>query len=837
MREIDINRGWYFDLGAFDVARRARGEFGSQIVDLPHDYMIGSDVYPDAPSGASSGYYNAGVAHYVKSIFMPAEWENDRVFLRFDGAMMNATVEVNGAKAALHHYGYAPFEADITQLIYPGRENRIVVTLNPSMQPNSRWYSGAGLFRAVKLVHTPAVHLACDGIFGYTRKIDYAPDGTPEAAYLAVKADIRNDLAENCVVEAECWLTKEDSGEVLAAGRAVAQVPPMGTAPAYMTMTVDQPALWSAEDPSLYRIHVKATDKGTYKTHLVPADQPISDEDSVLFGIRTVEADVRHGLRINGRTVKLKGGFLHHDNGVIGAVSLYDAEYRKLQKLRESGFNAVRTTHNPPSAAFIEACDRLGMYVFDEVFDAWGMGQQPGDYNQYFATDWKADLEAFVRRDRSHPCVILWSTGNEITERAGLGDGYVIARQLAEAFHAMDPSRPVSNAICSFWNGLDDDMQEEQMRRWRSAENGGLQNANLGGKRDLTWENVTEPFANGLDIVGYNYLEEKYETDHELFPERVMLGSENFPKEIGIHWPMIEKTPYVIGDFTWTAFDYIGEAGIGKSAFFDKREIEEKRASVDSHMGSAFPWRTANDADFDITGGILTQGVYRRVVWGSAETAVFCYDPAVFGKTEVLTRWGFTGARESWTWPGQEGAPVCLAVFSRAEEVELFVNGQSVGRQRAGERTVPELPGSFLFETTYQPGLVEAVSYTGGREVSRGTLQTTGPAASLRLIPEKTCLAADGQSLSYVRVELQDAEGRVDPNAAVGLMATVSGAGTLLGFGSGNPITDENYTSGRFTSYRGRALAVVRGGFEPGEIRLTVSSEAMGTAETVIRVQ
>ena len=300
---------------------------------------------------------------------------------------------------------------------------------------------------------------------------------------------------------------------------------------------------------------------------------------------------------------------------------------------------------------------------------------------------------------------------------------------------------------------------------------------------------------------------------------------------------MIEKTPYVIGDFTWTAWDYIGEAGIGKSAFFEKQEIEEKRASVDSHMGSAFPWRTANDADFDITGDILPQGVYRRIVWGSPETAVFSYDPAVFGKTEVLTRWGFTAVRASWNWPGREGAPVCVAVFSAAEEVELFVNGRSVGRQKAGEKTVPELPGSFVFETAYQPGTVEAVSYTGGREVSRGALQTTGQAARIRLIPEATCLAADGQSLSYVRVELQDAQGRVDPDAAVSLTASVSGAGALLGFGSGNPITDENYAAGRFTSYRGRALAVVRAGFEPGDIRLTVSSETLGTAEAVIRVQ
>ena len=699
MRELNINRGWHFDRGPFDVARRMRGDLG-RLVDLPHDYMIENDVSADAPAGGASGYYTAGVAHYVRSVFIPAEWEKERVFLRFDGAMMNATVEVNGAKATLHHYGYSPFETDITQLVYPGRDNRVVVTVNPSMQPNSRWYSGAGLFRQVTLVHTPEVHIAGDGIFAWTKTIDYAPDGAPETAVIAVQADIRNDTAGNRVAEVTCRLTREGCDETLAAGRAKVQIPALSQATAYMTMTLDKPELWSAETPSLYRVHVTAKNAGHFKTHLTPCGEATEDADSVLFGIRTVTADVRHGLRINGRPVKLRGGCLHHDNGVIGAASLYDAEYRKMKKLKESGYNAVRSTHNPPSAALIEACDRLGLYVFDEAFDAWGMGKQPGDYNQYFATDWQADLTAFVRRDRSHPCVIIWSTGNEITERAGLGDGYVVARKLAEAIHALDPSRPVSNAICSFWNGLDDDQQEAQLRRWQQARAGNLQNANFDGE-DLVWEELTEAFANGLDIVGYNYLEDKYARDHELFPERVILGSENFPKEIGQHWPMIEKTPWIIGDFTWTAWDYIGEAGIGKSAFFAPEELEEKRDSVQSHMGSDFPWRLANDADFDITGQILTQGVYRRVVWHSGETALFSYDPADFGKTEVITRWGFTGARDCWTWPGREGAPVSVAVFSEAEEVALFLNGKPIGKQKAGERTVPELPFSFLFDNFF----------------------------------------------------------------------------------------------------------------------------------------
>ena len=706
LREININRNWRFGLGVFGTAERIQGELGDRVVHLPHDYMIESDVYAQATSGAASGYYNAGVAFYSRNIDVPADWAEDRISLRLDGAMMNATVEVNGSRAGLHHYGYAPFETDITSLVYPGEKNRIVITVNPSMQPNSRWYSGAGLFRGVTLLHTPKLHIADGGLSGYTGKIEYDADGKPETAFLQVSGEIRNEYAENRIAEVTFSLIREDTGETVRTAKTLTQVQAMSHGTAYMTLTVDRPRLWCAEMPQLYRLQACVTEKAVYKTRMIPVQHAAADTEEVLFGIRTVEADVKHGLRVNGQPVKLRGGCLHHDNGVIGAVSLYDAEARKVRRLKEVGFNAIRTTHNPPSAALIEACDRLGMYVFDEAFDVWGMGKQPGDYNQFFDSDWEKDLTAFVRRDRCHPSVILWSTGNEITERAGLNDGYVWATRLAETIRRLDPSRPVSNGICSFWNGLDDLLQAEQMRRWKENTDKGLQNADLGGQKDLLWEEYTEAFANGLDVVGYNYMEEKYEQDHIMFPERVILGSENYPKEIGLHWPMIERTPWVIGDFTWTAWDYIGEAGIGKATFY---EPGDPLIGNPWGAGSPYPWRTANDADLDITGRIRPQGIYRRIVWGSRETAVFSYDPSNFDKVETLSNWGFPGVWPRWNWAGQEGKQVKVAVFSAAEEVELFVNGESCGRLKAGEALIHDMPRTFLFSTVYQPGKAEAV--------------------------------------------------------------------------------------------------------------------------------
>ena len=825
MRSIQINEGWNFGPGTPDPRAHLTREPGGRAVRLPHDYMIEGNVCPDAPSAAASGYYNAGVAWYMKEIEIPEGWANDQVYLRFDGAMMNATVEVNGDKVCLHHYGYTPFAADITDKVYPGEKNRITITVNPSMQPNSRWYSGAGLFRGVELVHTPKVHLTFGGVSAYTKKIEYAEDGTTGTAYLQVSAEVKNELSENRIADVTFSLLRDDTGETVKESKTLVQAEPLSTALARMTLTVDEPLLWCAETPNLYRLQVRVREKGTYKTHMVPVSTPTEDTDEVLFGIRTVEADVKHGLRINGQTVKLRGGCLHHDNGVIGAVSLYDAEVRKVRILKGIGFNAIRTTHNPPSAALIEACDREGMYVFDEAFDAWGMGKQPGDYNQFFETDWEEDLSAFVRRDRCHPSVIIWSTGNEITERAGLGRGYVWASRLAEAVRSLDPSRPVSNGICSFWNGLDDHLMGAQMKKDQAA--AGQQNADISGKGDRMWEEYTEGFAGGLDIVGYNYMEGKYGQDHGLFPERVMLGSENYPREVGMHWPMIEKTPYVIGEFTWTAWDYIGEAGIGKGAFLEPGDprIQNPWAL----MASTYPWRTADDADVDICGHVLPQGVYRSIVWGSGKTAVFSYEPQATGKVEVLSPWGFPQVRSCWNWQGFEGQTVRVLAFSQAEEVELRLNGRSVGKIRQGDSMVHGMPCTVLFEVPYEAGRLEAIGYTDGCEVSRGYLQTTSPVQEIRLTAE-----ASGKELTYVDVELVDDSGAVVPDADIQLQAHVDGPAELLGFGSGNPITEENYCTGAFTSYRGRALAVLRTRGQTGKVKLTVS--AVGLPDASIRM-
>ena len=818
MYRIGLDEKWTFRRGLLDSIGMLKADPGVE-VDLPHDGMIHTAVTPDAPGKMDTGYFTGDVCNYTKFVFIPKEWEDECVGLLFDGAMMNATVDVNGYKAGAQHYGYAPFYVDLTKLVAFGEENRITINVNTSMQPNSRWYSGSGLYRGVKLLHGPKVHIVPDGIYTYTKEV---ADGY---AFLETQVEVQNDCALNRLVELEVLVVSEDGEDTapFAKTKRVIQVEANNRETARLAVTLENPKLWDVETPNLYRVKVRATDMGSFRTHFEKSATQTVDEASVLFGVRTITADAVRGLRINGKTVKLKGGCVHHDNGLLGAVSLYEAERRKVRKLKENGFNAIRTAHNPPSAVLLEACDREGMYVFNEAFDACGMAKRGGDYNQFFDADWEKDLTAFVKRDRTHPSVIIWSTGNEIPERGGLNNGYTLATRLANTIRLLDGSRPISNGICSFWSGLDDYLAEGQNQ---------AQNANDDERKDM-WEKGTEPFTNGLDIVGYNYMEDIYERDHELFPERVILGSENFPKEIGFRWPMIERLPYVIGDFTWTAWDYLGEAGIGKALYVDQDDplVDKKPWEIMPQTTSPFPWRTAYDADFDITGRLLPQGAYRSVVWGNKQPFLYSYHPETYGKVERMSMWGFPEVLSDWNYEEYVGKPVELLVFSNAQEVELLVNGESIGK-KAVNMDRP-LPNSVCFETSYQPGKVEAISYVDGKESGRAVLQTTKKPVSIRLVPEKQQMKADGHDLIFVGIELVDEDGRIVPNATLPLTASLKGSAVLAGFGTGNPITTEDYTDNETTSYRGVAMAILRAGYEAGEVELTVSGDGLlaGTVE------
>ncbi|MCQ2458094.1 MAG: DUF4982 domain-containing protein [Clostridia bacterium] len=816
----ELDQGWEFRRGFADLL----GSLGEerQVVDLPHDSMISLPVKADAPAGCDSGYFPGDMCNYTKYYVFPEAWKDMRVGLKFDGVMMHATLDVNGSRAGEHHYGYSPFYADITDLIDFGKENRITVNVNTGVQPSSRWYTGCGLFRGVKLCVSPKMHIADDGVFIFTKEI------TDHIAFMEACIDIRNETPENRMAKVRIGITGGKDGSTSGGTERTVYIGAGQTETARMRFAVREPELWSAEEPNLYTAAVTVENIGVYRTHFMPEEHALSDSCVKRFGIRTVTADAVRGLLINGKQVKLKGGCVHHDNGLLGSVSLYEVEARKVRKLKEIGFNAIRTAHNPPSEALVEACDREGMYIFDEAFDAWTMGKRPGDFSTYFTECHERELTAFVRRDRIHPSVIIWSTGNEIPERGGLSGGYALATRLAETVRKLDGTRPVSNGICSFWCGLDDEQTRSKDVSLPAPDHDEM----------TTWDRLTEPFTNGMDVVGYNYLEDLYEKSHERFPDRVMLGSENYPKEIGFRWPTVERLPYVIGDFTWTAWDYIGEAGIGKSLFVDADDplVQQGQWAIMPSTTSPYPWRLANDADVDITGQIRPQGAYRSVVWGSEKTHLYARHPAHSGKTEVISPWGFTDVLKSWNFKGYEGKPVRLTVFTNADEVALLVNGKEIERKRVCMDR--PLPCSVCFDTVYEPGFAEAVSYKNGAEVSRDRLETAGAPAALRLVPDKDHMTADCHDAVYIGIEVTDSEGRIVPDAALRLTARAEGPGYIAGFGTGNPLTDENYTDDETVTFGGRAAAVIRGkdAGGPMDVTLTVKAEEYGlSAECVLR--
>lgn len=839
MDTMNFSQGWAYKDGLTGWTDSISMSAEKKMVNLPHDYMIETEVQQDAPAKAASGYYDGKVGSYMKWVDIPSEWEGERVYLHADGIMLDASIEVNGYQVAKHHYGYTPVWVDLTDVLVFGKKNRFVIVSNTSMQPNSRWYTGGGIYREIELVHKPMLAVAPDGIYAYTKEITEI-DGV-KTAFVHTEVTVSNAYSRSHIAMVTVSLTKEGEDKPVLVRSGRIQVNGGKTAAARISMIVQNPSLWDAEHPELYTVTAEVKDLGVFGANLIPAENPTFDSASVLFGIRTITVDAIRGMQINGKTVKMKGGCIHHDNGILGAVALYDAEYRKVKLMKESGFNMIRSAHNPPSAALLEACDRLGMYVFDEAFDAWSTAKQHGDYSQFFESDWKMDVRAFVLRDRTHPSVVVWSTGNEIPERGGLANGYQLAMELADYVRTLDLSRPVTNGLCSFWSGLDDMSMERQMANMRKfiEEGGSIQN-NSESVNETFWEERTEPFVNTLDIVGYNYMEDHYGMDHDLYPERVILGTESFPKEFDRIWALVEKYPHVIGDCTWTSFDYIGEAGIGKAASFEEGDpiLEKGGYALMPDVSSHFPWRLANDADMDINGKLLPQGVYRRIVWGDTCTGLFVYHPEVFGKIEMTSPWGWPAVSDTWTWNGYEGKPIRVVVYSAAEEVELFINGVSQGKAAAGK----ENRFTATFDVTYTAGKVEAVSYQDGKEISRAALSTTGKMTALRLCAEvmdthTEGMRANGMDLQYVSVEIVDAEGNVVPNAEILVSAKAEGCATLAGFGSANPVTTENYTKGQFTSYRGRVMAILRSGFEAGEGKLTVSAEGMETQTLCVTVK
>lgn len=777
MQRKSFNHEWRFHLGEpFNQATwKEVPEADWRKLDLPHDWSIETERSPENPSGLSNGWFGMGLGFYRKTFTAPEAWRGKKVLIEFEGVYMNAEVWLNEDFLGSHPYGYTSFTYDLSDALRYGEENTLQVRVNNSGQLNSRWYSGSGIYRPVWLIIAEPVHVAHWGV-GIT-----TPEVSAEKAALRVDTRVLNETSSLVDVTLHSRVLDSD-GKMVAEVVTKASMAAHGERIFIQNATLEQPTLWSPETPALYQV----------ETELATGGQ-IVDRETNTFGVRSLAWNAEQGFLLNGKSIKMQGGCVHHDNGVLGATSLPRAEAKKVERLKASGFNAIRCAHNPPAPAFLDACDRLGMLVIDETFDCWREGKNPFDYHLFFDAWWQRDTESMVLRDRNHPSVVIWSIGNEIHERDGRSNGVAVARMQADCVRQLDATRPITAAICGIW-----------------------------GKSKKTWVDTDGVFTL-LDIGGYNYQWREYRPDHERHPERLMMGTETFPMEAYDNWMSVLELPYVVGDFVWTSNDYLGESGIGRSYL---------QGSETSFLGR-YPWHQAYCGDIDIAGFKRPQSYYRDVLWGSGSPLyIAVHAPIPEGKVEEVSRWGWPDVWNSWTWPGQEGKPFKVEVYSAFDTVELFLNGRSLGVKTL----TPAEKLIATFEAPYEPGELKAVGYSGDQVAGQTEIHTIGQPAAIRLIPDRGLLQAGGDDLSYVTVEVVDKAGCVDPNAMHTIFFTTQGEGEIAAVGSGNPTSTEPYRGNQHQVYHGHSIVVVRATGKPGEIHLRAQADRLDSAEIILKV-
>ena len=728
----------------------------TQTVDLPHDWDIFEG--PNSGKGATGtggGWFKAGKGEYRKTFKTP---DSELVKLHFEGVYQKAEVYVNGQKAGQHHYGYTPFTVDVTPYLYKEkRENEVVVKVDNSEQPNCRWYSGSGIYRHVWLETMPALHIAENGVFVTT------PEVSADKALVLVDVTVQNE-------------SQADRNATVVVGGAHLMVAVKAGESKTVTTTlyVNNPRLWSPENPTLYEAKVKLKEAGN-----------IIDNATAKYGIRTFSFDAENGFVLNGQKVLINGACVHHDDGVLGAMAFDAAEIRKVRQMKEAGFNLIRTSHNPTTRAFLDACDSIGMLVIDEAFDGWRTQKNPYDYSTVIDSCFREDIHAMVLRDRNHPCVISWSIGNEVIERKDIRVVYT-ARQMKKAIHEHDKTRPVTEALCAW---------------------------------DRDWE-IYDPHAEVLDVVGYNYMIFKHASDHERDPKRVLWQTESYPRDAFRNWTVSHDFPYVVGDIVWTGLDYLGESGIGRNYYKGEREGE-------SWIEGGQPeWHGAPCGDVDITGWRKPISHYREMLWNQ-DTPLYMAvrEPNNYHGDIKTTMWSVWPTWESWTWPGWEGKPVEVEVYTHQPEVKLYLDDQLVGTKQVSRDT----EFKAVFTVPYKAGTLRAEASS-----ESVTLRTAGEPVRLRLTPDHPVMAANGQSLTFVTVEVLDKQGTPVPEVAIDCEATVKGAGTLLAFASADLKDTEPYTSPRVKTWKGRALLVIRSTQKKGSVSVTIKS-ALPTASLSLK--
>lgn len=771
-------------------------------VTLPHDAMLAEPRTALSAGGTNTGWYEGYDYEYRRTLTVPENELADTRILEFEGVYHNAEVWLNGQKAAFRPYGYTNFYVDCAPYLHAG-ENELRVIARNADQPNSRWYSGAGIYRPVQLWTARGAHITLNGVKIRTLSLD------PAVVEVRVKTTAPGTVR----------LTVDDLP-------AVQQESDGG---AVFTLPLDNARLWTPETPNLYTCRVSFAD----------------DEVTETFGVRKVEWGT-DGFLLNGKRYIIQGACIHHDNGLLGAVCDPDAVARKVRLLKENGYNAIRSAHNPCSKALLAECDRQGMLVMDEYIDHWYIHKTEHDYVDYFNEWWHQDLTDMVEKDYNHPCVVLYSTGNEVSETAQKR-GIALTKEMTDFLHGLDDSRPVTCGVNIFFNFLSsigfgvysDEKAKKEAERAEKAKQRGEKAAkkkavgsqffnNLAGllgdefmKRGATLHGcdvkTRDAFAN-MDIAGYNYGIYRYKHDLKKYPQRLILGSETFCNDAYKFRELAKQEPRLVGDFVWAGMDYLGEVMVGSWEYADYAE------TFDGGPG----WVSAGSGRIDLTGKPLGEALYTRVALEADNGPYIAVCPVNHtGDRHSPSAWKMTNAMPSWSWTGCEGRKANVEVYARAARVELVLNGHTVGSKMLKNDCLAK------FSIPYESGTLEAVSYDAAdHEIGRCKLQSAGGTTRLTLDAEEPTVKPG--HLCYVRLRYTDENGITKPLARGNIQVQVRG-GTLVGLGSACPFNKHSYLDSETDTYYGEALAIVRIG--DGDAMTIAASDGEYSAELTVPAQ
>lgn len=769
---IDLADGWSFYRNDATEPEPVR---------VPHDAMLGEHRSPDAPMANAGAYFHGGSYRYERDIDAKP-LAGKTVLLELDGVMGDASVLVDGVQLSEHVYGYTGWTTDLSAALANGDVHTLQVVADTSAQPASRWYAGSGMYRAARLVVQDQAHIVRGGVRVGTL--------SAEPARIAVDVAAQGGRIHVLV---------EDAGKAVAEG--------FGST---CELFVPNTQLWDAENPHLYQLHVLLEDEGG----------AVLDEAYEPFGIRTL-AWGRQGFLVNGKPVKLKGGCVHHTHGILGATDLPEACQREVELLKEWGFNALRSAHNPLSPAMLRACDELGLYVMDEFADMWYRHKNPCDYALHFDACWRDDLAAMVAKDYNHPCVVMYSIGNENAEPHEQR-GVDTAHELATYVRGLDPSRPVTAGVNStiLWAtslGIDSfnaDGEEGQADASAAeAKDTSLAYNTYVAKMGAVMEAIAaspmvghavRPYLNELDIAGYNYGVSRYRKDLRVAPDRPVVGAETMPYDLARNWRLVQSDARIIGDFMWTSLDYLGECSL--AAWSDDP----------TPVAKPYPWLCADTGALDLVGNPNGEAALAKAVWCDPTEPLLYVRPLAHTKT-YKAPWRGTNSVPCWSWAGCEGLHTVAEIYTQAPIVKLYLNGRHLGTKRTHDCHAN-------FALRYEPGELVAVSCTsGGLELGRSVLRSAGPQLGLALELERRI-----GEVAFVHVNVADAAGVVEAGREHELRVQVEG-GELLAFGSAAQKSELSYLSGRFTTRYGRALAVVRAGAESCLVR--AEADGLGATE------